>query len=284
MHDGMRTAEDARGEGLRRDGEVSGPGLEEEEPVWLKGRMDVWNTLEEGVAVEEHWGDRWLEHLPEHDRRRWKQDFPRGRLMVHRAVEGRFCQVNLESGKVRLVTTVYAPGVQEMVIPTPLLRSYRPPAPQPTVPDEPDEPWAWPALPSLALPPLPPPPPFQSVAETLGFPVNPFTPTEMVRSHRSFEEQVRLCPRSSLCSSPTTVNLSSGPANGRWTRCIMDCHTHPREVAICFLRFPVANERRERAGRGGRGNIGAERVSPVLEKCSGSSRCVLPFHLHWQTS
>merc|ERR1712216_837425 len=74
----------------------------------------------------------------------------------------------------------------EFVTPTPLLRAYRPP-----VAEEPGEPWEWPTLPTLTLPSLPPPPPFQTVAETLGFPVNPFTPTELVRSHRSYEEQTQ---------------------------------------------------------------------------------------------
>ena len=75
-------------------------------------------------------------------------------------------QVNLETGKVRLVTTTYHPAAIDIVTLTPLLRSYRPPAPP-----APEEPWAWPALPSVTLPALPPPPPFQSVAESLGFPV-----------------------------------------------------------------------------------------------------------------
>jgi hypothetical protein len=47
--------------------------------------------------------------------------FPRGRLMVHRAVEGFFCQVNLESGKTRLVTPIYQTGVRDVAQVTALL-------------------------------------------------------------------------------------------------------------------------------------------------------------------
>ena len=41
--------------------------------------------------------------------------------MVHRAVEGFFCQVNLESGKTRLVTPIYQTGVHDVAKVTALL-------------------------------------------------------------------------------------------------------------------------------------------------------------------
>jgi len=33
------------------------------EPGWVRGLVDVWASLEEGIPVEEDWGEQCLNHL-----------------------------------------------------------------------------------------------------------------------------------------------------------------------------------------------------------------------------
>ena len=140
------------------------------EPAWVRGRTDVWSSLEEGVPVEEAWGPEWLAHLPASEADRWLQRYPRGRLFVHRAVHGGFVQVNVETGKVRRVSTRYEPSASAPILAsttattdtlTPLLRSFRPRPAKPAPPAAPpaaawslSEGWDWLSLTKAVVAPV----------------------------------------------------------------------------------------------------------------------------------